>query len=72
MSYLTNNEAAEIIGIHPVTLTRWRNEGRGPNFQRLGDSRRPRIRYNSRDVHAWMKKYNMVPEAAAEKSGAVA
>jgi predicted site-specific integrase-resolvase len=71
MSYLTNREAAKIIGIHPGTLTQWRNKGRGPKFLRLGDGKQPRIRYTDTDVKAWMDQYNMTPEAR-EKAGAVA
>lgn len=29
--------AAEILGVHPRTLPRWRAEGRGPAFVRLSD-----------------------------------
>ncbi|MEU1550279.1 helix-turn-helix domain-containing protein [Nocardia sp. NPDC005745] len=68
--YLTNTKAAEMIGIHPVTLARWRCEGRGPRYEKLTASRFGRIRYKDTDVHAWMRQQRRNPEANTEAASA--
>lgn len=34
--YLTTAELAEELHLHPITLVKWRREGRGPAFVRFG------------------------------------
>lgn len=34
--YLKTAELADAIGVHPLTLARWRREGVGPAFVRFG------------------------------------
>lgn len=53
--WLNPAQAAERIGMHPVTLAHWRRGGRGPKFQKLGTSRTSRIRYHIKDVDSWMR-----------------
>ncbi len=48
---LTPRETAEIIGIRPETLSRWRSEGRGPACR--VDKRT--IRYTKEAVAEWLK-----------------
>ena len=48
--YLTTKEAAEMIRGHYRTLERWRMQGRGPAFIRVGR----RIVYATSSVRAWM------------------
>ena len=42
---MTEAEMAELLRVHPSTLQRWRRQGRGPRYVRLGTTPRARIRY---------------------------
>lgn len=63
--FLTTIELAEELGVHPLTLIRWRidGSGRGPRFHKL--SRRA-VRYARADVDAWLEQNGsmQVPVAA--------
>lgn len=60
--FLTTNELASELGLHPVTLIQWRTAGnRGPRFHRL--SRRA-VRYARADVDAWLEENGSVLAAA--------
>lgn len=37
--YLTTREAARLLRVQPQSLRRWRCEGRGPQFVKVGPSR---------------------------------
>lgn len=47
--FLTTAQAAELLGIAPKTLERWRWAGRGPAFRKLGGA----VRYDTRDLEHW-------------------
>jgi excisionase family DNA binding protein len=47
--FLTVTEAADFLRITPVTLGRWRIEGRGPRFAKFGR----RVLYGRSDLIAW-------------------
>ncbi len=47
---LTEVEAAAILALRPSTLSGWRCRGVGPRFLRLGNKRRPPIRYRRGDL----------------------
>lgn len=47
---LTPKQAAERLGVSHITLARWRVQGRGLPFIRLGG----RIRYSIADIEAWI------------------
>ena len=50
---LTTVEAAREIGVSVATLKRWRKQGSGPPYLRLG----PRIiRYRLVDIELWQQK----------------
>ncbi len=49
---LDTKDAAGLVGIAPATLSRYRSEGRGPVFHRLGR----RICYLRGDVEAWVRQ----------------
>jgi hypothetical protein len=51
---LTNDEAAEILGLQPNTLEIWRCKGKGPNFIKTGPARQDPIRYRTEDIKAWL------------------
>lgn len=50
---LTSEQAGKLINVSAKTLTKWRYEGKGPAFVRLGDGAKPRIRYRRSDLDAW-------------------
>lgn len=43
--WYTSPQAARYIGIQPGTLDTWRASGKGPEYVKLGQSKRSRIRY---------------------------
>lgn len=49
----TTEEAAEWLGISPLTLRDWRTVNRGPRAVRLGGGRKPALRYRPADVREW-------------------
>lgn len=48
---LSPNEAARILGVTEAALSRFRYEGRGPAFVRVGKL----VRYSREDLMAWIK-----------------
>ncbi|BCK58331.1 helix-turn-helix transcriptional regulator [Nocardia wallacei] len=68
MQWLTNREAAAKLRIQPVTLARWRMQGRGPRYEKLGEGKSARIRYLDRDVEKWMADPNRDAPADAQVS----
>lgn len=49
--WLWSVDAADYLGVHVVTLYRWRNNGIGPKAKRLGLRR---YAYKISDLDAWM------------------
>jgi excisionase family DNA binding protein len=47
---MTPQQAAEYLGIAKHTLARWRVEGEGPPFLKLGGP----VRYDVADLDAWI------------------
>ena len=50
-NYLDTHKAAEIIGMHPGTLRRWRMNKEGPNYYRIMG----RVRYTADDIDRWVR-----------------
>jgi predicted DNA-binding transcriptional regulator AlpA len=58
---LRPEEAASRLGIQAHTLQAWRTRGIGPKYVKLT----PRaVRYNVRDLEAWLVAHTMGPHAA--------
>jgi hypothetical protein len=51
---LTTQEVATYLRVTSQTLTKWRKEGDGPQFIRLGEGQRGRIVYRWSDLVAWL------------------
>lgn len=51
---LTGRETAIMLRISLATLERLRASGGGPAYIKLGDTKRARVVYLRRDVHAWL------------------
>lgn len=50
--FLTSEQAAERIGIHWVTLSRWRTAGKGPAWTRVGRM----ALYLPEDIDRWERE----------------
>jgi hypothetical protein len=48
--YLTTQQAADFMQLHPGTLANWRKGGQGPSYIRLGRT----IRYQMKDIQHWL------------------
>ncbi|WP_067671681.1 helix-turn-helix transcriptional regulator [Nocardia miyunensis] len=55
MKWLTSKETAGRMGIHPMTLARWRTEGKGPKYQKLGNAKASRVRYLENEVDRYLR-----------------
>ena len=51
--YLTVAEFGEVIGRSPYTLQRWRSEGSGPPYIKVGG----RVSYDMERVHEWIASH---------------
>lgn len=49
--YYTTEDAANVLGLAPGTLTNWRSQGIGPRFLK---PRPGMVRYRLEDLDAWM------------------
>lgn len=54
-NYLTTEEAARVLRLSPKTLERFRLEGHGPPFFKLGPGKRARVLYKKDDLIAWIE-----------------
>ena len=50
---LTTKEAAEFLGLHPVTLAAWRVARRGPRYVKLSARA---VRYRLRDLELYLDR----------------
>lgn len=57
---LTRKQAADYLGLSPVTLARWAIEGRGPRYSRSGEHR-GRVWYSPADLEAWIETRKVSP-----------
>jgi predicted DNA-binding transcriptional regulator AlpA len=55
--FLSPDQVAEMLGLHPRTLWRWRNEGRGPNYIPIGR----KTYYSLESVQAWLRSQEVQP-----------
>jgi len=53
---LSRRQAAEYLQLHPVTLAKWAQAGRGPRYVRTGE-RKGRTLYELDDLHAWLEQH---------------
>ncbi|MFD0687365.1 helix-turn-helix domain-containing protein [Actinomadura fibrosa] len=58
--WYTTEELADLIGVDPSTLRRWRTARpmQGPPVVKMSGSV---ARYSSRDVETWLRSHRMVP-----------
>jgi predicted DNA-binding transcriptional regulator AlpA len=51
--WLTTGEASDLTGIAVQTFKKWRYQGGGPRYLKLGTDPNAAIRYRLRDIEAW-------------------
>lgn len=54
--YMNDTQAAEYLGISPVTLRSWRMEKKGPKYHKFDKA----VRYAKTDLDDWMKTREML------------
>jgi len=52
---LSPREVAKILGTSRSTLARWRREGKGPKYLKLGEGMFAAVRYRGSDVRAFIE-----------------
>jgi len=62
LNFITEAEAAELLGMKPDTLRRWRREYRGPSYHRFGRD----IRYATGDIEEFVARNRVEVKAAIE------
>ena len=62
---LTESETARRLGISVSGLRKWRREGQGPHFIRLGRL----IRYSVPDLEEWLVANRQEPGSSLQSSG---
>jgi len=67
--YINNDQTAKTIRISPRTLEKWRVQGRGPAYLKLG----ARVVYARRDIEQWLEaqRRTSTSQAAACKTTGV-
>jgi hypothetical protein len=63
---LTQEKAAELIGVKPCTLAMWRHLGRGPTYLKIGRA----CFYRRDDIEAWLDAQAVVPIPKTERTAA--
>jgi hypothetical protein len=53
--FLTPIEVARMLRYEPRTLEKWRLEGRGPRYFRIGDSGKAKVVYRLTDIEEWLE-----------------
>ena len=66
-TYYSPREAAEFLGLSPLTLANWRSRGLGPVFAKLGEDQTDRIIYRRRDLEIWRNGREARARANARK-----
>lgn len=67
---LTQEQAALLIGVKPITLAAWRHYGKGPRYLKVGRS----CFYLEADIETWLsaRLVEPVPKALRTRESAVA
>lgn len=63
MQYLTTTELAARWSIAENTIRRWRTEGSGPNFIKLGNGIRSAVRYKLSDIEEYEQQNYFAKDA---------
>jgi len=66
---LTTPDAAAYLGLSRKTLERFRCEGTGPQYVKVGPGRNARVRYRQADLDAWTEAQTTTSTAAFNTRG---
>ncbi|MWL88123.1 helix-turn-helix domain-containing protein [Cupriavidus sp. SW-Y-13] len=55
--FLTEPQAAVVLGVKPSTLERWRYASKGPSYVKIGGG----VRYRPNDLSAWADANTVIP-----------
>lgn len=64
-AWLTTKQAAALLALHPDTLRRYRRDGGGPPFARVGRV----VRYKLAELDAWMAQRSATSTAQEAAQG---
>ena len=64
LKMLTPDEVSELLGVPYATLARWRLNGVGPKWYRLGRH----VRYRPDEVAAWVETQIAAPRAYRDRA----
>jgi len=53
--YLTTEELADRLKVNRVTLARWRQDGSGPQFIKVGKGKSATVRYPIEAINEWVR-----------------
>jgi predicted DNA-binding transcriptional regulator AlpA len=59
--YLTDQQLCDLLHVNPRTSMRWRRDGGGPPFIRVGERR---VLYRASDVNSWLAARTFAHRAA--------
>lgn len=62
---LSTREAADYLGLTPVTLRKWRCDGTGPTWLKISEAR---VRYLRADLEAWLASRPRYQSTSAHKA----
>lgn len=54
-TYLTQNDAADLLNLSVRTLERMRVTGDGPRFMKAGNGKRSRVLYKRSEIQNWLE-----------------
>lgn len=57
-NFLSTAEAADMLGVSPATLHKWRATDTGPRFYKFNRS----VFYKREDIEAWISEHYMLVE----------
>lgn len=57
--WMTTKRTAGYIGVHPDTVRRWRMDGTGPSYIKLGSHRSRQVRYRKDVVDEWLERHEV-------------
>ena len=63
---LTQAQAAQMLNVPARSLERWRCEGTGPDFVKLGDGKRGTVRYHRRALETYIQRRTIVTNRAGK------
>ena len=69
INLLDEKRVAEVLGLPPGTLRRWRCVGEGPAYVKLGNGPKARVRYDARDIAAYVEQGKRFPIIRAGNAG---